>query len=174
MMQNYLTKENLGLPTSIACMIAVLAGYGIYQNVAYLWIAALIAVVVYSLNFDEKVKATLKQSFTIGALLKILIWAVSAFDSFIRWFIPTGYYEPDSFKDGMNKFLTKFLSILNDSSTIIVYVIFAFLLIRAISGKHTKISALDKVTEGKPTCPKCGSTIASGSAFCTKCGNKIG
>lgn len=172
-MQNYLSKENLGLPTSVGCIIAVLAGYGIYSSAAYLWIAALIAVVVYSLNFDVKIKTTLKQSYTVAAFLTILRWAVAAVGVFLNWFMPAVSYDPDSFKESFRKVLTKVLSILDETVTIVVLVIFAILLLRAVLGKSANISALDRVTAEKPVCPNCKNEISKGSAFCTKCGTKL-
>lgn len=61
-----LKKKNLGIPTRILIVMAYVIGYGVTKDYGILLVAVLFAVLVFALNFEDKVKASVKQSYIIS------------------------------------------------------------------------------------------------------------
>lgn len=174
-MQSYLAKRNLGLPVSVACMLAIFLGYALSNSFTYIWVTAVIGAVIFSLDFDEKIRKVFKQCISVAAIAHILSWVIFALNRVVSWIRPSTFSD-SKFYEVMTKISNgfgKIVTVLGDCVDIVVIVIFIILLISALSGKDAKIAALDKVTSEKAVCPKCGAQASSESAFCTKCGSSM-
>lgn len=101
-MEKFYEKRNCGIPVTIMNIIAYLIGYSLTQNLAAtLLIAVLFAAVVFSLQFDDRVKNAIKHSYIIATLFLLIYMIFNLFSSIISIFSNS---RLSSFQDGYYKF----------------------------------------------------------------------
>lgn len=200
-MDKILEKKNLGIPVTLLVLIAYFIGYNVTGNLYGLFVAVAFGGAVFALNFDERVKIAVKQSYTIAFLLSIIYFFVEILShlNYMLSSVTANYnYQPSTLYNIFNKLYATVNSVFH----IGVIIIFAILIIITLTKKDIKINfILNILGEGTPkqpqpiyqqnqafqqpippmapqpmqgvTCPKCQALNKLGATFCGTCGNKL-
>lgn len=179
-MQNYLSKQNLGIPASMICSSIYLLSYALSKSYIYLVIVLIFSAVIFMLNFEDKVKYALKQGLTLTFLSYIINWILSLVKTILSWFSlsnTTTNYETffgnTASEMGTADILNEIVNIIADISSILILITFIILLISALQGKDKRIKLLNKITSERKICKVCGCEVTEDAAFCTKCGSNL-
>lgn len=144
-MEKLFEKKNLGIPVTLLVLLSYLIGYFIYVDFGGLLVAVLFAVVVFALDFDDKVKTALKQSYIVGILFTIIDFLLSVLYKLSEILNPSGY----------GNFLSRLVSTVYRYGTLLVGVaaalVFALFLVVTLLKKDLKIDfLLNLLGEGAP------------------------
>lgn len=202
-MEKFFEKKNLGIPATLLVLIAYFIGYYISNNLGGLLVAVLFGAIVFTFDFDEKVKTAVKQSYVVGLIFTLIYMFVGVLYQFID-IINTliGSNDPYHIQTFFNNAYTIIYNILN----VVVVIVFALLIMASFSNKEVKMNfvlgILDRTQKQNSTvyqqsvqqapqgfqqqvpptyqqpvqgnaCPKCGTMNKPGAAFCGSCGNKL-
>lgn len=196
-MEKLFEKKNLGIPVTILALLAYFIGYYMTLDFSGLFVAVVFAVVVFALDFDDKVKNAVKQSYFIGLVFGLLYLGLDVFSRLTELFTPVTYTDyADLFilQKVFNNIHHYSLALLN----IVVIVVYALFIITVLLKKDVKLNFIFSIFgEGTPKqmqqqvppmyqqappmqqqvqgvkCPKCGAVNHNGATFCASCGNKL-
>ena len=71
-MEKILEKKNLGVPATIVCVLAYIVGYSLTNSFSNLLVALLLAFVVFSLQFEDRVRVAVKQAYVFAFFVNII------------------------------------------------------------------------------------------------------
>ncbi len=201
-MEKLFDKKNLGIPVTILSLLAYFIGYYLTLNFSGLLVAVVFAVLVFALDFDDKVKTAVKQSY-IFALFFNLVYLGLAILSNLSDLITPSDYNDEFFLQKAFFNIHKYASILFNIAVIVVFVLFIICVlikkdmklgfISNLSGEGTKqqkpmpqvgqpVPPMPQVGQPVPpmnqqvqgtVCPKCNTVNRDGAAFCASCGQKL-
>lgn len=145
-MEKILEKRNLGIPATLLTFFAFFIGYGMTQSYSVILVAVLYAILVFSLQFDDKVKAAVKQSYIISFIATLAYLVMDVFDNFLSIVSPGDI--------NINLFQRAFSRVYNvgrDLINVAIIVIFIIFMIFALFRKDMKIGIVSNVLgEGTP------------------------
>lgn len=145
-MEKLMEKRNLGIPVTILTLLAFFIGYSLTVDYSTLLVAVLFAVLVFSFQFDDKVKAAVKQSYIISIISNVVFIGLEIILHFSELVTPHDYEE--------STVQTIFANIYRYGVTIVriaVIVIFLIFLIYALIKKDMKIGFVSNILgEGAP------------------------
>jgi hypothetical protein len=151
-------KKNLGLPVTLLVLIAYFIGYSFAFNLYNLLVALLFGGFVFSLDFDEKVKTAVKQSYTISLLFYLVNFIVIILNSISMIFnnYAANFYSSDmTNKFSLRAFFYNANNFANGFLNIVAVIVFACFIIMTILKKDIKINfILNILGEGTPKKPK--------------------
>jgi len=141
-MEKLFEKKNLGIPVVLLTMLAYVIGYFMTNNYVAVLPAIIFAGAVFALNFDEKVKTAVKQSFFIAIVLTLVYFLLNILSEVINIVDKIAF---------LSSFLNKAYNLAASLFNILVIVVFLLLIITAIFGKDIKIDfILNLLGEGTP------------------------
>lgn len=141
-MDKLLAKKNLGISATLLVVIAYFLGYYISVNYAGFLVAIVFAVIVFALDFDDRVKTAVKQAYILGLFFCLIYLGLGIFDQM------TVLVTRVSF---VNTLFDNLYTYANSIFTMFVIIVFAILIILALCKKDTKINfLLSIIGEGAP------------------------
>lgn len=141
-MEKLFEKKNLGIPAALLTVLAYFIGYYITVDYTGFLVAIIFAVVVFALDFDDKVKTAVKQSYTIGLLCCLIYLALSIVYQLST--LVTSVYI-------LTNIITKFYTYARTLFNIAVIIIFALFVLFALIRKDIKLNfILSMLGEGVP------------------------
>lgn len=201
-MEKFYEKKNLGIPVVLLSLLAYFIGYYMTISFGGLLVAVVFAVVVFALDFDDKVKNAVKQSYFLGLLFSLIYLALEIIENIGKIITPTDYTKSFFLANLVNN-LHRYAANLFGILVLVVYII---LIITVLIKKDVKIGFIFNLFgEGTPKqqqapqmqqqapmyqqvppmpqaqgqqqvagkCPKCGAVNKDGAAFCASCGSKL-
>lgn len=146
-MEKLMEKKNLGIPVTILTFFAFLIGYAMTVGYSSILVGVLFAFVVFGLNFDDKVKSAVKQSYILSFVATLIYLAIDVFYQFVDMVSPSGYYDYNKIQSVFNN-IHKFGQ---DIVNVVVIVAYIILMIFALTQKEVKVSIVSNVLgEGTP------------------------
>jgi len=145
-MEKLMEKRNLGIPVTILTLLAFFIGYWLTVDYSILLVAVLFAALVFSFQFDDKVKTAVKQSYIICFITNIVFMGLKIIFHFSELVTPYDY-ETSKLQTVFENIYRYGLIIVN-IAVIIVYILF---FIYALMKKDIKISFVSNILgEGIP------------------------
>lgn len=141
-MEKLFEKKNLGIPTALLVLISYFIGYYFSSDLSGLLIALIFGFTVFALNFDDKVKIAIKQSYVVGlafALIYMFTGILNQFNNTISAI--TNYQNPLHIQTIFNDLFAVVNNLLNVADIII----FAILIIMAFAGKEVKLGFISGI-----------------------------
>lgn len=152
-------KRNLGIPVTLLVLIAYFIGYSFAFNLYNLLIAILFGVFVFALDFDDRIKTAVKQSYTISLLFCLANFIVTFLNS-IYGIFNSGqnfYYDSSNMDKAFSfkKLLYNIYGFSNNFLNIAAVIVFGVLIIAVLMKKDIKVNfILNIIGEGTPKQPK--------------------
>jgi hypothetical protein len=145
-MEKLMEKRNLGIPVTILSFFAFIIGYAMTLDYSILLVAVLYAFVVFSFQFDDKVKSAVKQSYIISFVANLIYLGLNGFYQFVEMVTPNDL-DYNLLQSAMNN-VYKYAKLIVNVAVIVIYVI---LLIFVLIRKDVKIGFVSSVLgEGTP------------------------
>lgn len=131
-MQNYLSKQNFGIPAGLACITAYLLGYGVTRSLSLLWVAIVFTAFVFMFNFDEKVREAVKRGMTLSVAYHVIAMGLYILNSIVAWF-------------GVSSFnvVNKIITIIGDLAQFVILIAFIALIVSTILNKDKNMKISD-------------------------------
>jgi hypothetical protein len=146
-MEKLFEKKNLGIPVTILALLAYFIGYYLTMNFSGLFVAVVFAVIVFALDFDEKVKNAVKQSYFIGLFFSLIYLALDILGQLSDMLTPTDYTRTYFLQKLVNNLHRYAVSLFN----ILVLVVFIILVFLVLLKKDVKINFIFNLFgEGAP------------------------
>ena len=159
-MEKLLEKKNFGIPVTILSILAYLIGYSLTQSLSgTLLVAVLFAFVVFSFNFDLKVKNAVKNAYIFAAIVRLVLFFFDIFGSIVNT-VMGGRYSISSINDYFYdyNFFKRFLSYFHSYGLLLVeiavIVIFALCILMTLLDKDINIGFVGTIVGDKPKKPK--------------------
>lgn len=153
-MEKFYEKKNLGVPVTILVILAYFIGYSLTRSMSgTLLVAVLFAGVVFSLQFDDRVKNAVKHSYIFAALVQLVYMLFNVFETFISIFTSgrvDGYYVFGFIPRALTFLYTYGLILVN----IAVVAVFALFIIMALLKKDLNIGLVSSILGDAPSKPK--------------------
>ncbi len=150
-------KKNLGIPVTLLVLIAYFIGYSFMFDLYNLLVALIFGGIVFVLDFDERVKTAVKQSYTISLLFSLVNFLVIILNH-ISLIFNNRQNIYDSNMSGsftLKTFLYDIYNFTNDFLNIVAVIVFAIFIIATIMKKDIKLNfILNILGEGTPKQPK--------------------
>lgn len=151
-MEKYYEKKNFGIPVIILNILAYLIGYSLTRSLSgTLLIAVLLVGVVFSFQFDNKVKNAIIHSYIIATYFILIGFAFDILESFIGIFSNGRLASMNTFGDisyGLG-IVPRVLTFLYTYSMIIVdiaaVVVFGLFVLMTLLGKEINLSFVKKI-----------------------------
>jgi hypothetical protein len=141
-MEKIFEKKNLGIPATLLTVLTYFIGYYIANDYTGFLVAILFAVVVFALDFDDKVKTAVKQSYIVGLICCLIYLALDIVYQ-LSTLVSSIYI--------LSNITTKLYTYAHTLFNIAVIVIFALFIILALIGKDMKLNfILNLLGEGTP------------------------
>lgn len=157
-LEKVLEKKNFGIPVTILTVFAYLIGYSLTRNLTgTLLVAFLFAALVFTFQFDNKVKNAVKYSYIIAVIIHLIYLVFDLFEVFISIVFGgkfTGLnsldiYDYNEFRRVLSFLYTYGLLIVNG----LVIVIFGILILKALLRNDVKIDFIDDIFAPKQPKP---------------------
>lgn len=146
-MEKFLEKKNLGMPVTLLALLAYVIGYYMTNNFSGLLVAVVFGVIVFAFDFEDAVKTTVKQSYTIAVLFDLIYLVLGILFQLSNMVSGISYIFPGSLYSLANSFYLFLSSVVN----IAVIVVFALMLLFILLKKDIKLDfILHILGEGKP------------------------
>ena len=125
-MEKLFEKKNLGIPVTILSLVAYFIGYYLTLDYSALLVAVIFAVVVFALDFDDRVKTSVKQAYFVGLLIKLIYLALAILRSLTDLVTPTDYSDT-FFLQKIFSNVYRYASLLLNIAVIIIFALFIIL-----------------------------------------------
>jgi len=132
-MEKAFEKRNLGIPATLLCVMAYIVGYAFTRSFAVLFAALLFAVVVFTFQFEDKVKTAIKQAYVIAFFVFLGDLFFEILNNILLMITIS------------SEILDKVYNIINGIYNITVIVIFGLFVILAILNKEAKLNFISKM-----------------------------
>ncbi|NLJ96188.1 MAG: zinc ribbon domain-containing protein [Clostridiales bacterium] len=154
-MEKLYEKKNFGIPVTILSLLAYLIGYSLTQSISgTLLVAVLFAFVVFSFDFDVKVKNAVKHSFIFATFARLILFFFDIFGALVNTFV--GRISISSLSDYLYdyNFFKRFLSYFHSYGLLLVeiaiIVIFGICIIMTLADKDINIGFVATILGDKP------------------------
>ena len=145
-MEKLYEKKNFGIPVIILTLLAYFIGYSFTLDYSNLLVAVIFAILVFSFQFDEKVKSAVKQSYIIAFLVNLIYLGFDMLYQLTQ-ITTTTDYNYNHFQSVISIIYKYGISIFR----IGVVIIFFVFLLNSFMRKDTKINFISKILgEGTP------------------------
>ncbi|MDF2538892.1 MAG: hypothetical protein K0S76_1913 [Herbinix sp.] len=145
-MEKLMEKRNLGIPVTLLTFLAFFIGYAMTVNYGTILAAVLYAFVVFSFQFDDKVKAALKQSYILSFVSILVYMGFDIFNQLVVMVSPADYTY-----NFLQRALNNVYKFGNAIINITVIVLFMIFMILALFRKDMKVGIISNVLgEGAP------------------------
>lgn len=156
-MEKFYEKKNLGIPVTILVILAYFIGYSLTRSLSdTLLVAIIFAGVVFSLQFDDRVKNAVKHSYIFAVYFNLLYLVLNVFSKFISMFYGGSLPSLGSFQNGFFGFgiIPRALTFLYTYALIIadisIVVIFGIFILMSLLNKDLNLFCVKKVLGEAP------------------------
>lgn len=150
-MDKLFEKKNLGIPVTLLSLLAYFIGYYISQSYGALLVAIIFAGVVFALDFDDKVKAAVKQAYVVGFFFRLIYLLLDILGQFNDLITPTTYVEEVFWLRKIFSNLHHYALILFNIVVLVVFIVFV---VTVLLKKDLKLSFIfNLLGEGAPKQP---------------------
>lgn len=146
-MEKLFERKNLGIPAALLVLISYFIGYYFSSDLSGLLVAVIFGLIVFALDFDDKVKTAVKQSYVVGlafALIYMLVGILYQFSNMITTI--TNYQNPLHIQTIFNDLYVIIHNLLNVADILV----FAILIIMSFAGKGIHMGFISGMLGDKP------------------------